>query len=118
METVKIKHTVASKQKVLIINISNKDSFGVYNPLCKNESTPNYIYSENNTLLKFIHKILLDKDYCCTLIEGNIFPLKGYSFEGRIFPPKGYSFTLESSDAPDRENIAMYKEVISYSIEK
>ena len=63
METVKIKRTVDSEQKVLIINISNKDSLGVYNPLCKNEVIPNYIYSENKTLLKFIHKILLDKDY-------------------------------------------------------
>ena len=106
METVKIKRTVAYTQKVLIINMSNQDPLGVYNPLCKNEFIPNYIYSENKTLLKFIHKILLDKDYCCTLIED------------RIFPPKGYSFTLEASGTPDRVNLAMYEEVIRYSIEK
>ena len=78
----------------------------VHNPLGEDEFTPNYIYSGNKTLLKFIHKILLDKDYCCTLIEDCIFSLKGYTF------------TLEGSDAPGRINIAMYKEVIRYSIEK
>ena len=106
METIKIKRTVASKQKVLIINISKKDSLGVFNPFGEDEFTPNYIYSENETLLKFIHKILLDKDYCCALIEN------------RIFPPKGCSFTLEGLGTPDRVNIAMYEEVIRYSIEK
>ena len=106
METVKIKRTVASKQKVLIINISNEDSLGVFNPFGEDESIPNYIYSENETLLKFIHKILLDKDYCCTLIENRIFPLKGYSF------------ALTASGGPDSVNIVMYKEVIRYSIEK
>ena len=106
METVKIKRTVTSYQKVLIINISNKDSLGVYNPLGKDEFTPNYLYSGNKTLLKFIHKMLLDKDYCCTLIGDRIFPLKGYSF------------ALEASGTPARVNIVVYEEVIRYSIEK
>lgn len=105
MEIVKIKRTVASKQKVLIINISKKDSLGVFNPFGEDEFTPNYIYSENEPLLECIHKILLDKDYCCKLIENRIFPLKGYSF------------ALEAS-GPDSANIVMYKDVIRYSIEK
>ena len=100
MEIIKINRTITSRQKVLVINISNKESLGVYN-----DSTQNYIYSDNEKLLRFIHQNLLNKNWCCTLIEQH------------IYPPAGYGFTLEWSGVP-RINIVMYKEIIDYSIEK